>query len=64
MDLTAKYRQMLGALPPHSPAWNADTLLLAGLALSLAAAHKPMLEIDPRSVTRLIDRYENIRGQV
>lgn len=66
MDLTAQYRQMLAALLPRGPAWDNDDLLLAGLAPSLYAAHGRadalMLEADPRSVTELIDRYEQISG--
>jgi uncharacterized protein YmfQ (DUF2313 family) len=66
MDLTAQYRQMLGALLPRGPAWDSEDLLLTGLAPSLAAVHGRgdalMLEIDPRSVTELIDRYEAISG--
>lgn len=66
MDLTAQYRQMLAALLPRGPAWDNDDLLLAGLAPSLSAAHGRadalMLEADPRSVTELIDRYEQISG--
>lgn len=66
MDLTAQYRQMLGALLPRGPAWDAGDLLLAGVAPSLAEAHGRgdalMLETDPRSVTELIDRYESISG--
>ncbi|WP_010246498.1 YmfQ family protein [Pantoea agglomerans] len=66
MDLTAQYRQMLGALLPRGPAWDSDDLLLTGFAPSLAAVHGRgvalMLEIDPRSVTELIDRYEEISG--
>lgn len=66
MDLTAQYRQMLGALLPRGPAWDSDDLLLTGFAPSLAAVHGRadalMLETDPRSVTELIDRYENISG--
>jgi len=60
MDLTDQYRQMLGALLPRGPAWDADDLLLTGFAPSLAAVHGRgdalMLETDPRSVTELIDR--------
>ncbi len=66
MDLTAQYRQMLGALLPRGPAWDVDDLLLTDLAPSLASVHGRgdalMKEIDPRSVTELIDRYENITG--
>ncbi|MGE1067190.1 YmfQ family protein [Pantoea agglomerans] len=66
MDLTAQYRQMLGTLLPRGPAWDSDDLLLTGFAPSLAAVHGRgdalMLETDPRSVTELIDRYENISG--
>lgn len=64
MDLTAQYRQMLGALLPRGPAWDADDPLLTGMAPSLSALHERgdalMKEIDPRSVTELIDRYESI----
>ena len=64
--MTAQYRQMLGALLPRGPAWDADDLLLSGFAPSLAAVHGRgdalMLEIDPRSVTELIGRYEEISG--
>jgi len=66
MDLTAQYRQMLGALLPRGPAWDSDDLLLTGFAPSLSEAHGRadalMLEADPRSVTELIDRYESISG--
>ncbi|POW56580.1 hypothetical protein C3408_14145 [Candidatus Pantoea alvi] len=66
MDLTAQYNQMLGALLPRGPAWDADDLLLAGFAPSLAAVHGRgdalMQELDPRTVTELIDRYEEISG--
>lgn len=64
MDLTAQYCQMLGALLPRGPAWDADDPLLTGMAPSLSALHERgdalMKEIDPRSVTELIDRYESI----
>lgn len=66
MDLTAQYRQMLGALLPRGPAWDADDLMLTGLAPSLSEVHERgdalMLETDPRSVTELIDRYEYLTG--
>lgn len=66
MDLTAQYRQMLGALLPRGPAWDSDDLLLTGFASSLSEAHGRadalMLETDPRSVAELIDRYESISG--
>ena len=64
MDLTAQYRQMLGALLPRGPAWDTDDPLLTGMAPSLSVLHERgdalMKEIDPRSVTELIDRYESI----
>lgn len=64
MGLTAQYRQMLAALLPRGPAWDADDLILTGLVPSLASVHSRgdvlMLETDPRSVTELIDRYEAI----
>lgn len=66
MDLTAQYEQMLGALLPRGPAWDSDDPLLMGMAPSLSRVHSRgdalMLEIDPRTVTELIDRYENISG--
>ena len=66
MDLTAQYNQMLGALLPRGPAWDAEDLLLAGFSPSLAVVHGRgdalMQELDPRSVTELIDRYEQISG--
>lgn len=66
MDLTAQYEQMLGALLPRGPAWDVSDPLLLGCAPFLSRAHARgdalMLEIDPRTVTELIDRYENITG--
>lgn len=66
MDLTAQYQQMLGALLPRGPAWNLDDLVLAGFAPSLASVHGRgdalMKEIDPRSVTELMERFETITG--
>lgn len=66
MDLTAQYEQMLGALLPRGPAWDASDPLLLGFAPILSRTHarsdELMLEIDPRSVTELIDRYERISG--
>lgn len=66
MDLTAQYGQMLGALLPRGPAWDASDSLLLGFAPVLSRTHtrgdELMLETDPRSVTELIDRYESISG--
>lgn len=66
MDLTVQYEQMLGALLPRGPAWDGSDQLLMGFAPVLSRAHQRgdalMLEIDPRSVTELIDRYESITG--
>ncbi|NKG32129.1 DUF2313 domain-containing protein [Erwinia rhapontici] len=66
MDLTEQYEQMLGVLLPRGPAWDEMDPLLMGLAPSLSRVHERgdalMLEIDPRSVTELIDRYETITG--
>lgn len=66
MDLTDQYRQMLSALLPRGPAWDADDPLLTGIAPSLANIHSRcdalMLELDPRSVTELIVRYEEVSG--
>ncbi|HHL0201221.1 YmfQ family protein [Raoultella ornithinolytica] len=66
MDLTAQYQQMLSALLPRGPAWNLDDLVLAGFAPSLASVHGRgdalMKEIDPRSATELMERFETITG--
>ncbi|WP_200286523.1 YmfQ family protein [Pantoea ananatis] len=66
MELMAQYEQMLGALLPRGPAWDASDPMLLGCAPVLSRTHARgdalMLEIDPRSVTELIDRYESISG--
>lgn len=66
MDLTAQYQQMLGALLPRGPAWDASDPLMLGLAPSLQRVHGRaddlMEEIDARTVTELISRYETISG--
>ncbi|WP_318378919.1 YmfQ family protein [Enterobacter sp.] len=66
MDLTRQYEQMLGALLPRGPAWDKDDPLLTGLAPSLQRAHARgdalMNEVDARTVTELIDRYETLAG--
>lgn len=66
MDLTAQYEQMLGALLPRGPAWDKDDPLLLGMAPSLQRSHSRadalMKEIDPRTVTELINRYETLTG--
>ncbi|WP_455820593.1 YmfQ family protein [Pseudomonas cerasi] len=66
MGLTEQYEHMLGALLPRGPAWDTSDPLLMALAPSLCRAHERgdtlMLEIDPRSVAELIDRYEAITG--
>lgn len=66
MDLTEQYEQMLGALLPRGPAWDVSDPLLMGCAPALSRAHARgdslMLEIDPRSVTEMIGRYEAIAG--
>ncbi|MFP1951762.1 YmfQ family protein [Lonsdalea quercina] len=66
MDLTNQYQYLLGVLLPRGPAWDSDDPLLMGLAPSLASAHQRaddlMLEIDPRTTSELIGRYEDICG--
>jgi len=66
MDLTRQYEQMLGALLPRGPAWDKDDPLLTGLAPSLQRVHARgdalMGEVDARTVTELINRYEKLSG--
>ncbi len=66
MGLTDHYEHLLATLLPRGPAWDDDNPLLLGLAQSLASAHQRaddlMREIDPRTVTELINRYETITG--
>ncbi|EKN5124401.1 DUF2313 domain-containing protein, partial [Yersinia enterocolitica] len=66
MDLTDSYSQLLTNLLPRGPAWEGDDPLLLGLAPSYSRAHQHgdslMLEVDPRTTTELIDRYEQITG--
>lgn len=66
MDLTDKYAQLLANLLPPGPAWSKDDPLLQGCAPALGRieqrADDLLLEIDPSSVSELIDRYETISG--
>jgi len=66
MGLTEQYTQLLEKLLPRGPAWGKGDSLLEGLAASLARVHQRgdelMQEIDPRSTTELIDRYEANTG--
>ncbi|ENG0893103.1 DUF2313 domain-containing protein, partial [Yersinia enterocolitica] len=66
MDLTDSYSQLLTNLLPRGPAWEGDDPLLLGLAPSYSRAHQRgdslMLEVDPRTTTELIDRYEQLTG--
>ena len=60
------YVQLLGALLPPGPAWSVDDVAISGAAPSLLRAHQRgdelMLEIDPRTTTELIDRWERCCG--
>lgn len=66
MELTDQYAYLLTMLLPRGPAWSSYDPLLLGFAPSLALAHQRgddlMLEIDPRTTTELISRYEGICG--
>ena len=66
MELNERYTLLLERLLPRGPAWSNDDRLLAGLAPALARVHQRgdelMAEIDPRSTTELINRYEAITG--
>lgn len=60
------YVQLLAALLPPGPAWSPDDTAIKGAAPSLLRAHQRaddlMLEIDPRSTTELINRWERCCG--
>ncbi|MCK7441020.1 YmfQ family protein [Enterobacter roggenkampii] len=60
------YVQLLGALLPPGPAWSVDDVAISGAAPCLLRAHQRgdelMLEIDPRTTTELIDRWERCCG--
>lgn len=60
------YTWLLAALLPPGPAWSADDPAIKGAAPSLLRVHQRadalMREIDPRTTTELIDRWERIAG--
>ncbi|WP_439069493.1 YmfQ family protein [Serratia nevei] len=66
MGLTEQYKALNISLLPPGPAWSPKDPIMLGLAPSLAAVHQRadelMLEIDPRTTTELIDRYEALCG--
>lgn len=67
MDITDDdYVNLLTALLPPGPAWSFDDPAIAGAAPSLRRVHERgnalMLEIDPRTTTELINRWERCCG--
>ncbi|HFI1947615.1 TPA: YmfQ family protein [Yersinia enterocolitica] len=66
MDLIDSYSQLLTNLLPRGPAWEGDDPLLLGLAPSYSRVHRRgdglMVEVDPRTTTELISRYEQLTG--
>lgn len=63
VDLTEDdYTNLLSALLPPGPAWSVNDPGIAGAAPSLLRVHQRgndlMLELDPRTTTELIDRWE------
>ncbi|WP_313021375.1 YmfQ family protein [Atlantibacter hermannii] len=67
MDITDDdYVNLLSSLLPPGPAWSADDPAIAGAAPSLRRVHERgnalMLEIDPRTTTELINRWEKCCG--
>jgi uncharacterized protein YmfQ (DUF2313 family) len=63
VDLTEDdYTNLLSTLLPPGPAWSVDDPGIAGAAPSLLRVHQRgndlMLELDPRTTTELIDRWE------
>lgn len=67
MDITDDdYVNLLSALLPPGPAWSADDPAIAGAAPSLCRVHERgdalMLEVDPRTSTELISRWEKCCG--
>lgn len=63
---TDDYVQLLSALLPPGPAWSSDDVAIKGVAPSLFRAHQRgddlMLELDPRTTTELIERWERCCG--
>lgn len=66
MDIEKQYQSMVGHLLPYGPAWDKTEPILLSLALTLSKTHLRlddlMQEIDPKTTTELIDRYEQICG--
>lgn len=67
MDVTDDdYISLLSALLPPGPAWSSDDVAIRGVAPSLRRAHERadelMLELDPRTTSELINRWENCCG--
>lgn len=60
------YISLLSALLPPGPAWSPDDPAVKGAAPSLLRVHQHadalMHEIDPRTTTELINRWERIAG--
>ena len=67
MDVTNDdYIRLLSALLPPGPAWSASDPAIAGAAPSLTRVHQRadalMRELDPRTTTELINRWERLCG--
>lgn len=67
MDVTDDdYLNLLSALLPPGPAWSVEEPSIAGSAPSLRRVHQRgddlMLELDPRTTTELIGRWESCCG--
>ena len=67
MDVTNDdYTRLLSALLPPGPAWSASDPAIAGAAPSLTRVHQRadalMRELDPRTTTELINRWERLCG--
>ena len=67
MDVTNDdYIRLLSALLPPGPAWSASDPAIAGTAPSLTRVHQRadalMRELDPRTTTELINRWERLCG--
>lgn len=67
MDVTNDdYIRLLSALLPPGPAWSASDPAIAGAAQSLTRVHQRadalMRELDPRTTTELINRWERLCG--
>ena len=60
------YVQLLSALLPPGPAWSSEDVAIKGAAPSLLRVHQRaedlMLELDPRTTTELINRWEKCCG--